>query len=87
MYFLSRSSRATPKARTARGAVRVDQNGCVLIELDVAAVGTTNFFTRTTTQRTTSPFFTLVFGAASLTLQMMTSPSPARNGARSRPRP
>ena len=45
MYFLSRSSRATgPKMRVPRGgAVRVDQNGCVLIELDVAAVGTTNF--------------------------------------------
>ncbi len=45
MYFLSRSSRATgPKMRVPRGApFVVDQNGCVLVELDVAAVGTTNF--------------------------------------------
>ena len=65
MYFLSRSSRATgPKIRVPRGApFVVDENGGVLVEPDVAAVGTADFLLDGANDNgswTTSPFFTLV---------------------------
>jgi hypothetical protein len=80
MNFLSRSSRPTgPKMRVPRGSPSpLRMTAAFSSKLDVGAVGATgSFLVRTMTALTTSPFFTLPPGMASLTVATMTSPMPA----------
>ena len=80
MKFFSRSSRATgPKMRVPRGlrwasmiTAAFSSNAIV-----VPSSRPNGFFVRTTTARTTSPFFTAPCGVAVLTVPTMMSPTRA----------
>src|SRR5512139_1041779 len=80
MNFLARSSRATgPKIRVPTGSPAALMTTAELLSKRMYEPSgrATSLAVRTITARTTSPFFTRELGRASLTEQMMTSPTPA----------
>src|SRR6516162_10545705 len=77
MKFFSRSSRATgPKIRVPRGFKSLSIMTIALLSKRRLEPSSrlTGCLVRTTTARTTSPFFTVPLAAASFTLQLITSP-------------
>src|SRR5690242_2676081 len=74
----SRSSRATgPKMRVPRGLFCWSMITAAFSSkaMYVPSLRPNSFFVRTTTARTTSPFLTVPFGVACLTVAMITSPT------------
>jgi hypothetical protein len=80
MKFFSRSSRATgPKMRVPRGfrAASMITAAFSSNAIVVPSSRPKGFFVRTTTALTTSPFFTVPWGLAALTVAVMMSPTRA----------
>src|SRR5918998_2965205 len=80
MKFFSRSSRATgPKMRVPRGLLWASMITAAFSSnaIDVPSFRPNGFFVRTTTALTTSPFFTVPCGVATLTVPTITSPTRA----------
>jgi hypothetical protein len=80
MKLRSRSSRATgPKMRVPRGLFWASMITAAFSSkaMYVPSSRPNSFFVRTTTAFTTSPFLTVPWGLACLTVAVMTSPMPA----------
>src|SRR5271154_1287308 len=84
VYFFSRSSRATgPKTRVPTGSPASLINTAALSSnrMYVPSLRRCSFLVRTTTARTTFPFFTWLSGVASFTAAVIMSPREAVNPA------